>query len=92
MIEFANTHERDDRDSDLTCYVLDRLPDGYRISRDDIKWLDVCGDYHEGEPTNQSVLAATKKSFEIHEYAFHIDPFELLIDANICDTKCEAKG
>ena len=44
------------------------------------------------EPTNQSVLAATKKAFQIHEYAFHIDPFELLIDANICDAKCEAKA
>ena len=72
--------------------MLDRLPDGYRISRDDIKWLDVCGDYLEGEPTNQSVLAATKKAFQIHEYAFHIDPFELLIDANICDAKCEVKA
>ena len=92
MIEFATTQERDDGNSDLALYALDRLPAGYRISRDDIKWLDVCGDYLEGEPMNQSVLAATKKAFQIHEYAFHIDPFELLIDANICDTKCVAKG
>ena len=92
MIEFATTQERDDSNSDLASYVLDRLPAGYRISRDDIKWLDVCGDYLDGEPTNQSVLAATKKAFQIHEYAFHIDPFELLIDANICDAKCEAKA
>jgi hypothetical protein len=91
MIQIANTQDRDDGNSDLACYVLDRLPASYRISRDDIKWLDVCGDYLDGEPTNQSVLAATKKAFQIHEYAFHIDPFELLIDANICDTKCEAK-
>ena len=63
MIQFANTQDRDDRNSDLALYVLDRLPDGYRLSRDDIKWLDVCGDYLEGEPTNQSVLAATKKPF-----------------------------
>jgi hypothetical protein len=92
MIQAAKTQERDDSNSDLALYVLDRLPDGYRLSRDDIKWLDVCGDYLEGEPTNQSVLAATKKAFQIHEYAFHIDPFELLIDANICDIKCEVKG
>ena len=92
MIEFATTQERDDSNCDLALYVLDRLPENYRLSRDDIKWLDVCGDYLEGEPTNQSVLAATKKAFQIHEYAFHIDPFELLIDANICDTKCEVKA
>jgi hypothetical protein len=92
MIQAANTQDRDDRDSDLACYVLDRLPYGYRLSRDDIKWLDVCGDYLDGEPTNQSVLAATKKAFQIHEYAFHIDPFELLFDANICDTKCDVNG
>jgi hypothetical protein len=60
MIEIANTQERDDRDSDLACYVLDRLPENYRLSRDDIKWLDACGDYLESELTNQSVLAATK--------------------------------
>jgi hypothetical protein len=92
MIQIADAQDRDDRDFDLARYVLDRLPGNYRISRDDIKWLDVCGAYLEGEPTNQSVLAATKKAFQIHEYAFHIDPFELLIDANICDTKCEVKA
>jgi hypothetical protein len=91
MIKIAATQRREDGNSDLACYVLDRLPDDYRISQDDIKWLDVCGDYLQGEPTNKSVLVATKKAFEIHDHAFHIDPFELLIDAKICDTKCELK-
>ena len=72
--------------------MLDQLPENYRISQDEIKWSDVCGAYLEGEPTNQSVLAAMEKAFQIHASAFHIDPFELLIDAINCDTKCEAKG
>ena len=92
MIQIANANDRDDGTCELALYVLDRLPENYRLSRDDIKWLDVCGDYLEGEPTNQSVLAATKKAFQIHEYAFHIDPFELLIDANICDTRRDVKA
>jgi hypothetical protein len=90
MIQISETGERDDDSSAaLAVYVVVRLPDEYVITERDIKWLDVCGDYLDGEPTNESVLAATKKAFEIHQHAFHIDPFELLIDAKICDTKCE---
>jgi hypothetical protein len=63
MIEVANGQDRDDGNCDLALYVLDRLPENYRLSRDDIKWLDVCDDYLNGEPTNQSVRAATKKAF-----------------------------
>jgi hypothetical protein len=92
MIQISETGERDDDcNAALAVYVVTRLPDDYRITEQDIKWLDVCGDYLEGKPTNESVLAATKKAFEIHQHAFYIDPFELLIDANICDTKCEPK-
>jgi hypothetical protein len=29
MIEIANTNDRDDGNSDLACFVLDRLPAGY---------------------------------------------------------------
>ena len=68
-------------------YVHARLPEGYRYFIKDDGWLDVCGQFLEGEPTNESVLTATKKAVEQHGCSIHIDPYELIIDAGICDPK-----
>jgi len=88
MIQIADTQDCDDGESTLAIYVLDRLPNDYLITENDLKWLDVCSDYLTDKPTNETVLTATKKAVEVHEFDFHVDPFELLIDAKICDIQC----
>lgn len=72
----------------LAEYVLDRLPEGYILLPADIAWLEVCDEFLNGPPTKQSVTDATKAALEANPRG-HIDPFELLIDTNICDRQCE---
>jgi len=69
-------------------YVLSRLPPDYLKTPDDIAWLGVCSTFHEGDLTNAAVVEATKKATDKYGLQFHCDPIELLIDAKICDTKC----
>ena len=70
MIRIADTPTPEDGYQSLTSCVLARLPHGYPLTQQDKKWLQECGNYLEGETTNGSVLAATKKAFEVHGYAF----------------------
>jgi len=72
----------------LAEYVLERLPEGYLLTPNDIRWLDECSEFLKSQPTNQSVTDATKAALEANPRG-HIDPFELLIDTNICDRSCE---
>lgn len=74
--------------SKLAHYVIQRLPPDYMINDRDLRWLDECDQFLQEDATNESVTAATKAAFAANRKG-HIDPFELLIDANICDTKCE---
>lgn len=74
--------------SKLAQYVCTRLPEDYMITDRDLKWLDECNSFLKGEPTNESVTAATEDAL-ICNPGGHIDPFELLIDAKICDRRCE---
>jgi hypothetical protein len=62
----------------------------YLINETDLRWLDICDDYLPGPPTNESVTTATKEGLKANPRG-HIDPFELLIDADICDTQCEPR-
>lgn len=66
------------------------LPDGYLLFPNDLKWLDICDGYLGDELTNQTVVGATEAALKAHPMG-HIDPFELLIDADICDTKCKPR-
>ena len=75
----------------LAIYVIERLPEQYLLTDGDLRWLDFCNDHLVGEPTNESVLAATKKAADLHGVKLHIDPFELLIDADICDSNLDLK-
>ena len=77
--------------SKLAQYVCRRLPEDYMINDRDLKWLDECNSFLRGEPTNESITAATEDAL-ICNPAGHIDPFELLIDAKICDTHCKPLG
>jgi hypothetical protein len=56
----------------------------------DLRWLDECDGYVNGPLTNESVTAATKAALVANPRR-HVDPFELLIDANICDRMCEPR-
>ena len=77
--------------SKLAHFVLERLPDDYMLLETDLRWLDECDGCLTGAPTNESVTMATKAAFDANPSG-HIDPFELLIDAGICDTMCEPKA
>jgi hypothetical protein len=57
----------------------------------DLRWLDECDGYVKGRLTNESVTGATKAALAANPMG-HIDPFELLIDAGICDRMCEPLG
>ena len=74
--------------SKLAHYVRERLPDDYLINTSDLRWLDECDGFLTEPPTNESVTDATKAAFKANSKG-HIDPFELLIDARICDRSCE---
>ena len=54
----------------------------------DLRWLDECDGFVVGALTNESITAATKAALTANPQG-HIDPFELLIDAGICDRRCE---
>lgn len=69
----------------LISYVASRLPNRYLLQPKDAIWLDVCSRYAEGELTNTVVVAAVKRAVDEHGLRYHIDPYELLIDAQICD-------
>ena len=72
----------------LAAYVIGRLPADYMIGPNDLDWLDLCSSYLKGPPTNASVSQATQEALHAHP-GFHFDPFELLIDAGICEPHWE---
>ena len=74
--------------NDFADYVLSRLPPNYMTTPNDIAWLGVCSTFHEGDVANAAVVEATKKAVDKFGLRYHCDPFELLIDAKICDTRC----
>ncbi|MBL9084754.1 MAG: hypothetical protein JNK76_23315 [Planctomycetales bacterium] len=72
----------------LAEYLMDRLPEKYLLTPQDIAWLEKCSEYLSVPPTKRSVTEATKAAVGAHPRG-HIDPFELLIDTKICDTARE---
>jgi hypothetical protein len=77
--------------SRLAHYVRERLPGDYMVNDRDLRWLDECDAFLKGPLTNESVTTATKAAFAANPKG-RIDPFELLIDAAICDRMCEPLG
>lgn len=75
------------RTTSRTEIVLARLPADYMLNDRDLRLRNVCDGLLDGEPTNESAVAATEAALKAHPDG-HIDPFELLIDAEICDTMC----
>lgn len=74
--------------SRLAHYVVERLPADYMVTLRDLRWLDECDGFVDGALTNVSATAAIKAAYVANPTG-HIDPFELLIDAGICDRMCE---
>ena len=71
--------------------MREKLPQGYLLNDGDITWLRVVAFYwNEGEG-NVSILDAFKKASLEFGYSVHIDPYELAVDANICDKKIKLK-
>ena len=75
----------------LACFVVDRLPPDYMIQPTDLPWLGFCDEHLVGDLTNTSVLEASKKAVELRRGWLHCDPFELLVDAEICDTELKVR-
>jgi hypothetical protein len=78
----------DSGNSKLAHFVRERLPEQYMINESDLKWLDECDGFLKEPPTNETVTEATKMAFKANPKG-HIDPFELLIDAKICNRSCD---
>jgi hypothetical protein len=62
-----------------------------RNGRFDRDYLDHAHGHVKGSLTNESITAATKAALAANPRG-HIDPFELLIDAGICDRRCRPLG
>ena len=74
--------------SEFANHVLARLPKDYSKTTDDVAWLGVCSTFHEADFNNVAVAEAVKAAVQKYGIKFHCDPFELFIDAKICDTDC----
>ena len=70
-------------------YVSERLPEDYLITDMDAEWLDRCAECLEGGLTHANMIEATKRAVAKHGKDAHIDPFDLLIDAEICDARLD---
>lgn len=75
--------------SPLALYVLKKLPRDYLITHADLAWLDACNRFLSDEAAPEQVLEAVKKACKDPSITQHIDPFELLIDAEICSPQLE---
>ncbi len=75
--------------SPLALYVLKKLPRDYLITPADLAWLDACDRFLCDEASPESVLEAVKMACKDPSITQHIDPYELLIDAQICTPQLE---
>lgn len=93
--------------SDLTYYIADLLPEGYIFSGSDLIWLNhvyknMSDDFnhYNSKSINEKIVQAVKKSISEQKEEFVknekiftslCDPWELFIDAGVCDEKCNPK-
>jgi hypothetical protein len=78
--------------SQLANFVKQRLPREYPLTADDLRWLDACDKYLTDEASPGLVLQAAKQACKNPDVTQHIDPFELLIDAGLCNPKLELQS
>lgn len=87
MIDGYDQGTKQPGNSILGRYVRQRLPKDFLLTLTDLEWLDVCDRFLSGDASNESIVSATYAAADIHP-SFHLDPFELLIEASICDVEC----
>ena len=97
-ITISPTESAEVKRSPAVDYVMKRLvakvPD-YMVGKSDFAWLNEVNKAHGKKPmTNKSMVDAVKRAIdEFYANAAYpdilCDPWEMLIDAGICNTKCE---
>lgn len=85
----ASTRSNRSTKSRLARYVLGRLPHGFMVVSDDVRWLNFCDQFLTDVHTSETVVAATIAALEANPNG-HCDPFEMLIEARICDVHCRS--
>jgi hypothetical protein len=81
-----NTTKTNKPNSALGGYIARKLDNNYILCSDDKEWLDTVDKFWNKKYDNKSVLQAFKKAFDKHGDSIHIDPFELCIDAGVCNS------
>jgi hypothetical protein len=79
--------------SKLGQIIISRLPHSYLLFDHDYKWIDIAATYWDGKEDNKSIVDAFKEANEKtnKNCEYSIDPFELLVDADICDENVISK-
>lgn len=67
--------------------ILKRLPKEYYTNENDLAWLRLVAFFWSRTETNQAILNAFFDATKMFGVSIHIDPYELAIDAGICDSK-----
>lgn len=90
MIDLGHVHGRSGKPgkSKLAYDVLQRLPAKHMLNDRDRRRRDEYDGCLQVPPTNEAVTAATKAACAANHNG-PIDPFELLTDADICDSMRE---
>lgn len=65
------------------------LPRDYLIGLSDMRMIDHASKFWNGFRKNAAIVDAFKMA--VKDGCENIDPYELLIDADICDTRLNAK-
>lgn len=68
----------------FTSYLLTKIPRGYLVNDDDVRWYDFCAEFWDGGYSPKSFSEAVRKACEAKEKPIdHCDPFELLVDTGL---------
>lgn len=69
--------------------ITDELPKGYCFSSNDVSFIGMVNAFWDGDQSAKSIMeavrAAITKANDLGHTDFLIDPWELFIDAGICD-------
>lgn len=71
---------------DFLNYIEQRLPPNYMSTAADAAWLGICFFHFRGPKVDAtSITCAVNRAIEQYGDTFAKDPYELLLDAGICD-------
>jgi len=76
--------ENDELGGKLYVLIKSRVGSKYHLGIPDIDWIEFVATFWDGLPNNKSILRAFRKAaLRVRQ----IDPYELAIDAGICNPK-----